>query len=236
LQGAHSTQTFISQRIARAENSAELPPDADTLTSEVRKVLRQNLASSALPCTRIFDFNMRTAVSSECASARRCSPRRAPTSSSISCGPLLAPTHTTKEVPTFAACADEFNKTYVLANNKPSERSMKARILKHHLLPVFGALRLDAIKMHAIEILKADLLAKELSRKRVNNILACLGKMLHYAHEIELLEIVPQVKQLKIPQQRFNFLTFEELSRLMEVMSGASSLFRESNSGVAAFR
>ena len=33
---------------------------------------------------------------------------------------LLAPTHTTKEVPTFAAYADDFKKTYVLANNKPS--------------------------------------------------------------------------------------------------------------------
>jgi hypothetical protein len=32
--------------------------------------------------------------------------------------------------------------------------------VKHRLLPVFGEMRLDAIKMHAIEILKADLLAK----------------------------------------------------------------------------
>lgn len=50
--------------------------------------------------------------------------------------------------------------------------------------------------------MKADLRAKGLSRKRVNNILACLGKMLRYAHEIELLEIVPGVKLLKVPQQR----------------------------------
>ncbi|MDF3066465.1 MAG: int [Polyangiaceae bacterium] len=95
---------------------------------------------------------------------------------------------------------------------------MKASILKHHLLPVFGEMRLDAIKMHAIEILKADLLAKGLSRKRVNNILACLGKMLRYAHEIELLEVVPRVKLLKVLQQRFDFLNFEELSRLVEAM------------------
>jgi hypothetical protein len=50
-----------------------------------------------------------------------------------------------------AAYADEFKKTYVLANNKPSERSMKASILKHYLLTVFGQMRLDAIEMHAIE-------------------------------------------------------------------------------------
>ncbi|HEY2405669.1 MAG TPA: tyrosine-type recombinase/integrase [Polyangiaceae bacterium] len=130
------------------------------------------------------------------------------------------PTRTTKEVPTFAVYADEFMKTYVLANNKPSEQSMKACILKHHLLPVFGPMRLDAIKMHPIETFKASLLAKGLSRKRVNNILACLGKMLRYAHEIELIESVPKLKSLKIPQQKFDFLTFEELSRLLDVVKG----------------
>jgi len=52
----------------------------------------------------------------------------------------------------------------------------------------------------------------------VNNILACLGKMLRYAHEVELLEVVPRVKLLKIPPQKFDFLTFEELSRLTDAV------------------
>ena len=40
---------------------------------------------------------------------------------------LLAPARSpTKEVPTFSAYATEFMETYVIANNKPSERSMKA--------------------------------------------------------------------------------------------------------------
>ena len=113
---------------------------------------------------------------------------------------LLAPTRTiTKEVPKFSAYATEFMETYVIANNKPSERSMKASILKHHLLPVFGDMPLDAIKMHPIEVLKASLLAKGLSRKRVNIILACLGKMLRYAHEVELIKVGPGVKLLKTP-------------------------------------
>jgi hypothetical protein len=49
---------------------------------------------------------------------------------------------------------------------------MKACILKQHLLPVFGPMRLDKIKMHGIETFKAELLAKGLNRKRVNNVLA----------------------------------------------------------------
>lgn len=55
-------------------------------------------------------------------------------------------------------------------------------------------LALDTIRTHAIETLKASLLAKELSPKRVNNVLACLGKMLRCANEIEILEVVPRIK------------------------------------------
>ena len=42
---------------------------------------------------------------------------------------LLTPTAITKEVPKLSAFATEFMDTYVIANNKPSERSMKASIL-----------------------------------------------------------------------------------------------------------
>ena len=132
----------------------------------------------------------------------------------------MTPSRIAKEAPTFSAYAAEFMKTYVVANNKPSERSMKASILKHHLLPAFGEMRLDSIKMHPIEMFKASLLAKGLSRKRVNNILAVLGKMLRYAHEVELLDVVPRVKLLKVPPQEFDFLRFEELSRLLEAVKG----------------
>jgi integrase len=131
---------------------------------------------------------------------------------------LLLPSRKAREVPTFAEYADEFQKTYVLANNKPSEREAKACILKHHLLPAFGSKKVDSIRTHAIETLKASLLAKGLSRKRANNVLACLGKMLRYANEIEALDVVPRIKLLKIAPQRFDFLTFEEFSRLIDAM------------------
>jgi len=39
LQGGQKTQTFVTQRIGFAENSAELPPDADALTGEVAALL-----------------------------------------------------------------------------------------------------------------------------------------------------------------------------------------------------
>jgi integrase len=110
--------------------------------------------------------------------------------------------------------------TYAVANNKPSEQNAKRRMLKHQLLPAFGAMRLVAITMHPVEKLKADLLAKGKSRKLVNNVLACLRKMLRYAQEIGVLETVPRIKALKVPPQKFDFLTFEELSRVLEVTKG----------------
>jgi integrase len=131
---------------------------------------------------------------------------------------MLAPIRIAKEVPTFSRYAAEFLETYAAANNKPSERSMKACILKHHLVPAFGEMRLDSIRLHPIEVFKANLLKKDLGRKRVNNILAVLGKMLRYAHEIELIESVPRIKLLKVPPQEFDFLTFEELSRLLDAV------------------
>ena len=39
LRGGQQTQTFIGQRLAFAENSSQLPPDADALTGEVAKLL-----------------------------------------------------------------------------------------------------------------------------------------------------------------------------------------------------
>src|SRR5262249_53489303 len=124
---------------------------------------------------------------------------------------LIVPPPEKKEVPTFAAYADEFMNTYSAANNKPSEQDAKRRMLKHHLLPTFGGMKLDAIGRHQIESFKAQLLTKGTSKKYVNNLLACLGKMLRYAHEIEIIAGVPKIKLLKVPPQKFDFFTFEEL-------------------------
>jgi integrase len=133
---------------------------------------------------------------------------------------LLKPPVVAKEVPTFAEYANEFMRTYAVANNKPSEQHQKRTMLKHHLLPAFGPMQLDAIKVHAIEKLKAKMLEKGSSRKLVNNVLACLGKMLRYAHQIEVLDSVPSIQRLKIAPQKFDFFTYEELARVLAAAKG----------------
>jgi hypothetical protein len=92
-----------------------------------------------------------------------------------------------EEVPTFDKFADEFMATYAATNNRPSENAAKNKVLRIHLRPAFGSMRLDAITVREIEKLKADLLQQParrlavprlLSRKTINNILAVPGKVL----------------------------------------------------------
>jgi integrase len=122
---------------------------------------------------------------------------------------------TRKEVPTFNTFAAEFMASYAKANNKPSEQTAKASILGKHLRPAFGSMPLDRIGVQEVERLKAALLEK-VSRKRVNNILNVLSKILKYAHELELIEKVPRIKTLKVAPTKFDFFTYEELDRLVD--------------------
>jgi integrase len=125
-----------------------------------------------------------------------------------------------EKIPTFAAFASEFMATYAKANNKPSEQATKRSHLKCHLLPAFGAARLDHIDTRAIERLKAKMLDGSRSRKRVNNILGTLGKILNYAAEIRLVERAPRVKLLKTEDRPVVFLDFDQYEALV---SGSES-------------
>jgi integrase len=119
-----------------------------------------------------------------------------------------------KEAPTFRTFADEFMATYAKANNKPSEQTAKACILENHLLPVFGRVPLDRIGVQDVERLKATLLER-VGRKRVNNVLHTLSKILKYAQELEVVEKIPRIRTLKVAPSSVDFFTYDELDRLV---------------------
>jgi integrase len=123
--------------------------------------------------------------------------------------------HTRKEVPSFGKFAADFMASYARANNRPSEQTSKTSILKTHLLPAFDRVPLDRIGVQDVERLKAALLER-VSRKRVNNVLNVLSKILKYAHELEVIEKVPRIKTLKVTPTKFDFFTYEELDRLVD--------------------
>lgn len=127
--------------------------------------------------------------------------------------PARAPAPTT--APTFAEFAETFVETYARTNNKPSEVESKQSILKHHLVPAFGKLSLDAVKLEQIERFKASQLKLGLKAKTVNNQLTVLCRMLSLAVEWERIAVAPPIKWLKTPDDEFTFFSFEETARLI---------------------
>ena len=118
-------------------------------------------------------------------------------------------------VKTVSQFAQEFLQTYVAVNNKPSEAKTKQIILDQHVVPRLGRLRLDEVG-ERLEPFKAALLDTGLSRKRVNNILAVVSKMLRYAEERGLLDRVPKLRLLKLPPTSHDFFTFDEYAGLIQ--------------------
>lgn len=119
------------------------------------------------------------------------------------------------EVTTLGEFADQEFMEYAGNNNKPSEQASKRSVLRHHLRPAFGAVRLDAIDSRAVESYKAAKLASGLNRKTINNHLTILRKLLHLAVEYGVLTAVPRLKWFKTADPGFDFLDFEEADRLL---------------------
>jgi len=117
--------------------------------------------------------------------------------------------------PRFEAFAWRWYSVYVETNNKPSEQKAKRLILRNHLIPVFGKLALDAITTLKSEEFKATKLKTGLAPKSINNMLAVLGKCLHTAEEWGDLDRAPKFKLLRVPPQRFDYLSPEEANRLI---------------------
>lgn len=120
-----------------------------------------------------------------------------------------------QEVPTLSKFQDRFLEL-ARTNNKPSTVKTKEDILRKHLVPAFGRLKLDEIDADRIEAFKADKLRSGLSKKSVNNALTVLRKLLATAAEFGLLAQVPRIQWLRAPKKDIDFLTFEEAQRLAE--------------------
>lgn len=125
-----------------------------------------------------------------------------------------------KPVPTLAEFEKEFISNYAEANNKLSEVQTKKSTIKNHLVPAFGKLKLDQIGLREIEAFKSAKMKEKKAAKSVNNYLTVLHKLLSVAQEWGLIPFVPKVKWLRVPPNKFDFLTFEEADRL--VAAGAA--------------
>jgi integrase len=129
-----------------------------------------------------------------------------------------APKIDKKEAPRFEQFAEQF---LLLAesDNKPSELYSKEMILRVHLKPAFGKVKLDQIDYAAIQDYAATK-SKKLAKKTVNNHLTVLRRLLVVAKKRGLIEAVPEIEWLNAPDPDFDFLTFEEAERLIEAADG----------------
>jgi integrase len=121
-----------------------------------------------------------------------------------------------KRAPYVKDYCDEFLKTYARIHNKPSEQYNKKAMIRAYVGPLLGKRRLDEVGAREIETFKAKLLDSGLRPKTVNNVLAMLGKMLRYAVDVGDLGAAPRIRLLKVAQQPFDFLNFEEYAALLE--------------------
>ncbi len=103
----------------------------------------------------------------------------------------------------------------IAQDNKPSEVESKLSIMKIHLEPEFGSMRLDEIEVGAINRFRALLLTKELSKKRINNILAVLSKALRYADDVELIKAPRKIGLFKVERPEIEAWELEQYARIL---------------------
>jgi len=125
-----------------------------------------------------------------------------------------------KEVMNFKDFSLKWVELYVKNNNKISGVRGKLSILNTHLIPFMGTKKLDEITSFLIEEYKALIKKKGLCSKTINCHLTVLNTCLVYAVEWEELGVKPNIKRLKVEQQKFDFLTFEESEMLIGVAKG----------------
>ena len=121
---------------------------------------------------------------------------------------------------TLKCFAKEFMNIYATNNNKPSEAASKESMLRIHILPLLGSYHLAELSTKEFEYYKAQKTKEGLKAKTVKNHLACLRKMLNVAKEWGYINSVPIIKNPPVPKADFDFLSFEESERLINVCEG----------------
>lgn len=129
--------------------------------------------------------------------------------------PAYGPSLPKTEPKSMKEFAGEWLVTYVLPNNKPSERKSKRIILDNHLLPFFGSLPLEGVSVERIEHYKGAKLRQGLSAKTINNQLVVLGKLIRTAVEWGVLDAAPKIKLLKAATPKFDHLSPVETALLL---------------------
>jgi integrase len=122
---------------------------------------------------------------------------------------------------TFRNAALQWLEVYVKNNNKVSEFINRQYILNGKIIPYFGARYIDDIKAYDIEQYKKYLFReKKLSSKTINNYLCIIGRCFKSAMEWGILKEIPKIKLLRVPPQKYDYLTEVESEVLLKYSDG----------------
>lgn len=119
--------------------------------------------------------------------------------------------------PTFSEFAQRWFDTYVVANNKRTERDTKRYILRRHVVPALGRLEINRLSGADIELYKATKTAEGLAAKTVNNHLAIIQRCLRSAVEWGVIQNAPPLKALRVAPSSVRALEPTELASLLGV-------------------
>jgi integrase len=118
--------------------------------------------------------------------------------------------------PTLAEFAPRWMREYVATNNRPSTVDKKAEILRIHLLPELGHLRLDQITADRIDSVGSRMTARGLKAKTVNNALSVLHRCLRSACRWRVIASFPKFEWLTVHDPTWRFLTEVEEQALVD--------------------
>lgn len=100
----------------------------------------------------------------------------------------------------YASYAEYWMDKYVSTQNSASEIEKKRGILKNHLIPFFGEMKLEDINEREVDEFKALKKEEGSSPKTINNILGVLGISLTSAVRWKYITAVPQLKLFRVPK------------------------------------
>jgi integrase len=167
-----------------------------------------------LPTGGLFEERKKSPVNGK-ANTQRYAEERAAHAVRASVAPQPAAVKT--EVVTVSEFQEQFM-TFSKTNNKPSTVSAKEGLLRVHLIPFFGSMKLDAIGPAEVERYKALKLDEDFEKKSINNHLTALRKLLNLAVEWGALDRASKVRGFNLKQEYVSedeYLTFEESDRLI---------------------
>jgi integrase len=93
-------------------------------------------------------------------------------------------------------------------------------MLRVHIVQFFGNIKLEKIGNLEIEKFKSKKIEERLNPKTINNHLTVLRKCLNTAVDWEMLDFCPAIKALKTLPQKFDFLSEDECSLLVNSAQG----------------